>query len=135
MRLPSPVPELPVSDIRAAGEFYKRSLGFSVDWIYEDAIAGISKDDARIFIRQKTAHEREQGYSVLIWLNLNSPSEVDELYEDWKSRGVQITDELETKPWNLREFTAQDPDGNRFRVFHDLGAKVEIPNQTEEQQR
>jgi len=124
MRLPSPVPELPVNDIHAAGTFYRDKLGFTVDWTYEDDIAGISRDDARIFIRQKTEHEKNQGYSVLIWLNLNSPSEVDQLYEDWKSKGVHIADDLETKPWNLREFTAQDSDGNRFRVFYDLGAKV-----------
>ena len=127
MKLPSPVPELPVSDIQAAAAFYKSKLGFSVDWIYENQIAGISKDSARIFIRLRTDEEKKQAYSVLIWLNMNSAAEVDELYEDWKSSGVQITDELETKPWNLREFTASDPDGNRFRVFHDLGAKVEHP--------
>jgi predicted lactoylglutathione lyase len=127
MKLPSPVPELPVSDIQAARVFYKSKLGFSVDWIYENQIAGISKDSARIFIRLKTDEEKKQAYSVLIWLNMNSAAEVDELYESWKNSGVQITDELETKPWNLREFTAADPDGNRFRVFHDLGAKVEHP--------
>ena len=127
MKLPSPVPELPVSDIQAAGAFYKSKLGFSIDWIYENQIAGISKDSARIFIRLRTDEEKKQAYSVLIWLNMNSAAEVDELYEDWKSSGVQITDELETKPWNLREFTAADPDGNRFRVFHDLGAQVEHP--------
>jgi uncharacterized glyoxalase superfamily protein PhnB len=59
---------------------------------------------------------------VLVWLNLDSPLEVDQLYEEWKQGGVPITDELETKPWSLREFTAQDLDGNRFRVFYDLGA-------------
>jgi glyoxalase/bleomycin resistance protein/dioxygenase superfamily protein len=58
-----------------------------------------------------------------VWLNLNSPSEVDQLCEEWKRSGVDITDELETKPWNLREFTAQDLDGNRFRVFHDRGPR------------
>jgi hypothetical protein len=47
--------------------------------------------------------------------------EVDQLYEEWKRSGVDFTDALETKPWNLREFTAKDLDGNRFRVFHDLG--------------
>ena len=127
MKLPCPVPELPVSDIQAAAAFYKSKLAFSVDWIYENQIAGISKDSARIFIRLKTDEEKKQAYSVLIWLNMNSAAEVDELYEDWKSSGVQITDELETRPWNLREFTAADPDGNRFRVFHDLGAEVEHP--------
>lgn len=121
MKLPSPVPEFPVSDLQASSAFYEKRMGFSIDWIYENFFAGISKDATRIFLRRRTEQEEEQGYSVLVWLNLDSPSEVDQIYEEWKRSGVRITDELETKPYNLREFTAQDPDGNRFRVFHDLG--------------
>jgi hypothetical protein len=49
---------------------------------------------------------------------MSSSSEVDQLYAEWSANGVQIVDELKT--WDLREFTAQDPDGNRFRVFYDL---------------
>jgi predicted lactoylglutathione lyase len=121
MKLPSPVPEFPVSNLQASGAFYEKKMGFSVDWTYEDYLAGISKDATRIFLRRRTEQEEQQGYNVLVWLNLNSPLEVDQLYEEWRRSGVQITEELETKPWNLTEFTAQDLDGNRFRVFHDLG--------------
>lgn len=121
MKLPSPVPEFPVSDLQASSAFYEKRMGFSIDWTYENFFAGLSKDATRIFLRRRTEQEEEQGYSVLVWLNLDSPSEVDQLYEEWKRSGVRITGELETKPYNLREFTAQDPDGNRFRVFHDLG--------------
>ena len=46
----------------------------------------------------------------------------DQLYAEWKERGVPIVDELQTAAYNLREFTAQDLDGNRLRVFFDLGA-------------
>ena len=120
MRLPSPVPELPVRNVQLSGEFYRQKLGFRVDWAYQDRLAGISKDAARMFLRRRTEQEEKQGYNVLVWLNLESPSEVDQLYEEWKMSGVPIADELETKPWKLREFTAQDPDGNRFRVFYDL---------------
>jgi predicted lactoylglutathione lyase len=121
MRLPSPVPELPVRNVQASGDFYEQKLGFRVDWTYEDHLAGISKDAARMFLRRRTEQEEKQGYNVLVWLNLDSPSEVDQLYEEWKRSGVPIADELETKRWSLREFTAQDLDGNRFRVFYDLG--------------
>jgi len=58
---------------------------------------------------------------VMVWLNLNSAAEVDELHAEWKARGVPIVKDLETAPYNLREFTAEDIDGNRFRVFYDLG--------------
>jgi Glyoxalase/Bleomycin resistance protein/Dioxygenase superfamily len=50
-----------------------------------------------------------------------SSAEVDQLHAEWKQRGVRIVGELQTTPYNLRELTAQDLDGNRFRVFHDLG--------------
>jgi hypothetical protein len=46
---------------------------------------------------------------------------VDQLYGEWTAAGVQVVDELKT--WDLREFTVQDPDGNKFRVFYDLGPR------------
>jgi predicted lactoylglutathione lyase len=122
MRLPAPVPELPVSSIQASRAFYQQTMGFRVEWMYADDLAGISKDAVRIFLRRRTEREASQGYNVLVWLNLASPVEVDQLYQEWKQSGVPITEALETKPWKLREFTARDPDGNRFRVFYDLGA-------------
>jgi len=121
MRLPHPVPELPVSDVQAAVKSYARQMGFSVDWAYEDSFAGISRDDARVFLRRRTPEEAKERPSVLIWLNMASSAEVDQLYAEWKERGALIVEDLRTAPYNLREFTARDPDGNRIRVFYDLG--------------
>lgn len=55
-----------------------------------------------------------------IWLNLNSKSEVDELYQRWRKAGARILAEPEDKPWNLREFRVSDLDGNQLRVFYDF---------------
>lgn len=121
MRLPHAVPELPVSDVEAAGQSYARQMGFSVDWSHEDSLAGISRDDARVFLRRRTPEEATERYSVLIWLNMASAAEVDLLHAEWKERGALIVEDLRTAVYNLREFTAQDPDGNRIRVFYDLG--------------
>jgi len=115
------VPELPVDDVQAATECYVRQMGFGVDWSFEDVRAGISRDDARIFLRRRTLEESRERSSVLVWLNMGSAAEVDELHAEWKARGALIVEALRTAPYNLREFTAQDPDGNRFRVFYDLG--------------
>jgi hypothetical protein len=43
MRLPQPVPELPVSDIRTAADTYAHQMAFNIDWMYEDSFAGISR--------------------------------------------------------------------------------------------
>jgi predicted lactoylglutathione lyase len=98
MNLPNLVPELPVSNLQASGTFYEQKMGFRVDWVYEDYLAGISKDAARLFLRRRTEQEEKQDYNVLVWLNLDSPLEVDQLHEEWKRSGVDITDEPETNP-------------------------------------
>lgn len=57
---------------------------------------------------------------MVIWLNLDSRKEVDELYEAWNGRGARIVSKPESKPWHLHEFTAADQDSNLLRVFYDF---------------
>jgi hypothetical protein len=40
--LPAAIPELPVTNLDNAIDYYKKCLGFSVDWQYEDGICGVS---------------------------------------------------------------------------------------------
>ncbi|HKW96807.1 MAG TPA: VOC family protein [Bryobacteraceae bacterium] len=58
--------------------------------------------------------------TVMVWLNLNSKHEVDELYHRWRGAGAKILAEPEDKPWHLREFRVADPDGNQLRVLYDF---------------
>ena len=39
---------------------------------------------------------------MIVWLNLNSKQEVDELFERWKDTGAKIVEPVEDKPWKLR---------------------------------
>jgi predicted lactoylglutathione lyase len=121
MRLPAPVPELPVSDINAAVDAYARQMGFTFNWKYEDSLAGIWRDDTRLFLRKRTPEEERARYTIVIWLNMASSNEVAQLHDEWEKTGVRIVAPLQTAPYNLREFTAEDLDGNRLRVFFDLG--------------
>lgn len=124
MKLPHPVPELPVSDIQEAGQAYAERMGFTVDWVHEDSFAGLSRDDARLFLRRRTSQEAKERSTVTVWLNMASSAEVDALHADWQGHGVPVVEALRTTPYNLREFTAQDADGNRWRVFYDLGGSA-----------
>jgi predicted lactoylglutathione lyase len=119
---PGAVPEIPVSDMNAALDYYRDKLGFEVDWGgAEGGIAGISKGQCRMLLTDPDfrAHHRNSA-SVLIWINLDSNAEVDELYKIWNGSGAKIISPPESKPWKLHEFTASDLDGNLFRVFHDF---------------
>ena len=44
----------------------------------------------------------------------------DDLHRAWRSSQAILLSEPESKSWGLHEFTAADPDGNRFRVFCDF---------------
>lgn len=120
---PGAVPEIPVGDINKAAAYYENNLGFSIDWGGEDGgIAGVSKGQCRMFLTNRFFREQYgNSASVLIWLNLDSKKEVDELYQRWSGSQARIVSQPESKPWGLHEFTVADLDGNLFRVFYDFG--------------
>lgn len=75
---PQAVPEIPVSNVEKAAEYYVIVLGFNFDWGNDEGgIAGISQGECRMFLANAAFH---QGYGtggpVMIWLNLNSKARV-----------------------------------------------------------
>ena len=120
--LPGAVPEIPVSDIFAATGYYRDRLGFTLDWLEADIVlAGVSRDQCRLFLSGPAFREGSGNtIPVVIWLNLGSKTEVDELHRAWRETGAILLSAPESKPFGLHEFTAADLDGNRFRVFYDF---------------
>ena len=120
--LPGAVPEIPVSDVAAATEYYRDMLGFTVDWIEaEISLAGVSRDQCRLFLAGPFFREGSGNAGpIMIWLNLSSKGEVNDLHRAWRSTNAILLSDPESKPFGLHEFTAADPDGNRFRVFYDF---------------
>jgi catechol 2,3-dioxygenase-like lactoylglutathione lyase family enzyme len=123
---PGAVPEIPVSHLDKAAAYYQTKLGFKVDWGGEDlGLAGISKGNCRIFLANPK-YRKDHGNvgPVLTWLNLDSKEAVDELYRLWSGNRAKLVSKPESKPWGLHEFTAEDLDGNLFRVFHDFATPM-----------
>ncbi len=121
---PAAVPEIPVHDVDQAAAYYVRNLGFELDWGGDQGgggIAGISRGHCRMFLTGRGFRETYGNAGpVVVWLNLNSIEEVNELYELWRGSEAKIVSSPEPKPWKLHEFTAADLDGNLFRVFYDF---------------
>lgn len=121
---PPAVPEIPVVSIDQAADYYVRCLGFTFDWGDEKGgIAGLSRGNLRLFMTNESfrANYSNSG-SVVVWINLDSIDEVNDIHAEWKERGANILSVPESKPWGLHEFTAADLDQNRFRVFHDFAS-------------
>ena len=122
LEFPGAVPEIPVSDLKKATAYYMSNLGFSIDWGGEDGgIAGISKGQCRMFLTDTAFREHYHNVGpVLVWLNLDSKEQVNELYELWSASQAKIVSPPASKPWGLHEFTVADLDGNLLRIFYDF---------------
>ena len=125
-KFPAAVPEIPVSDVDKAAAYYQNQLGFSKDWGGEEGgIAGISRGSCRMFLTNPAFREPYGNSApVLVWLNLNSKQEVDDLYETRSRSEARIVSRPESKPWKLHELTMADLDDNLFRVFYDFSGET-----------
>lgn len=106
-----PVPELPVRDVEKSQAFYRDKLGFEIGWIYPSkTIGAVSKGETVLFLgKQQTI------VPYTLWVFADN---IDEMFQELKEGSIVISENLETKPWGLRQFTIEDIDGNRF-IFHD----------------
>ena len=109
------VPNLPVRDVPAAQQWYRDVLGFGINWIWGSTFGSVGADRVELFL-----YESDDPKPVICSLFVD---DVDAVYGRVRARGGERVDGLESKPWNVREFTVRDPDGNRFRI----GQTVENP--------
>jgi len=106
-----PVPELPVANVERAQKYYCDYFGCKIEWLYPGKEVGaVSNGDTAIFFRERT----DAFEPVTHWVFC---TDVDESYRKLKALGASIVDDIEDKPWNLRQFTVHDLDGNVFH-FH-----------------
>src|SRR5690606_34974847 len=113
-----------VRDLARAISFYRLRFGFALDWQWENQLAGISRDHARLFLHQESKAEFNP---LCLWLNLETTGEVDELHQAWSDAGVAITASPEQKPCGLYEFTAEDADGKHLPGFLRRGDAAPTP--------
>ena len=108
-----PVPELPVTDVERAQRHYRDALGFDVGWLDAgNQIGSVTRGDIAIFFRR-----RPPPFEPAV--NWIFAPDVDATYRELLSRGANIVDPIEDKPWGLRQFTVEDVDGNRFHIHCD----------------
>ena len=123
MKFPAACPEIPVGDLAPALAYYRDCLGFTIDRSDEElGLAGLSQGASRLFMgaAHYRIHLETGGRPIVIWLNLSSRAEVDELYARWTAAGAKLDLPPAAKPYKLYEFLAFDLDGNILPVFYDF---------------
>lgn len=108
-----PVPELPVKDVEKSQVFYRDKLGFEIAWTDPTKnIGAVSKGETAIFLRKQ-----KKVVPNTHWVFADN---VDEIYKEFIEASITISEDIETKPWGIRQFTMEDIDGNRFIFHHDM---------------
>ncbi|HEU5290220.1 MAG TPA: VOC family protein [Cyclobacteriaceae bacterium] len=108
-----PVPELPVRDVEVAQKFYRDKMGFAIAWAdTASGMSGIFKDEASFFLKQYASVA-----PIKLWIFVDN---VDDTYTECKKAFITILEHIETKPWGLRQFIMEDPDGNKIIFHHDV---------------
>jgi len=112
-------PQLLVTDIKRACQFFQEKLGFSLRFSYGEPAyyAQVSRDAARLNLRcveraliESAVREREELLAVS--MTVATADDIKLLFLEFQSAGVAFQQTLKKQPWGAKNFIVKDPDGN-----------------------
>jgi len=111
-------PELPVSNLKEAIEYYEQKLGFRVAMKMPSGnYAIIERDDIAIHLFQ----ENENSTSpVAIHI---FTEDLEALHNELEERGAHVSQGILRKPWGNRDFRVNDNSGNELKFTEPLSSK------------
>jgi uncharacterized glyoxalase superfamily protein PhnB len=109
-------PHLPVKNLVETIAWYRDALGFYDEWSFGDKDGGIRRDEMQLLFCEDpnfTADVNNAAHRLpLMWFVEN----MEEIYAEFKQRGVVLADELKQHPYGLKEFAFIDINGYYIRV-------------------
>lgn len=110
-------PQLFVSDMRAALDFYTAKLGFAIAFAHGEPpfYAQVRRDGAALNLRLASGPVYDGGFrdrdpdALAVTLTLD---DAKPLFLAYDAAGVPFHQRLRTEPWGARTFIVRDPDGN-----------------------
>lgn len=105
-------PQLPVTDLAATQAWYRDVLGFEIAWANRD-FGAVWRDRVEIFFARVASPVPGSCLCVRV-------DDADALCAEYRERGARIVEGPEDKPWGMREFALEDPNGHRLRIGHPI---------------
>jgi uncharacterized glyoxalase superfamily protein PhnB len=101
-----------VQDVLRSVSHYCDVLGFRTEFTYGNPTfyAGVERDGVVIHLQAADHTKRLPGHgAVNIFV-----TDVDSLYQEFKSRGARILSDPKDYPYGMRDFNVNDLDGNQL---------------------
>ena len=111
---------LAVPDVTATTRYFDESLGFELAPIVDEGWRFLKRGAYRVMIGDcpDALHPSELGdHNYFGYLVVD---DVDSLFAEYRSTGVTFRAEVADKPWGMREFAIQTPDGHRILFGQDI---------------
>ncbi len=113
-------PVLAVHDVQETLQFYRDKFGFEIDFVEGDppvharVVADPDYSAPTVHIRfvPLTSSGSAESATVELWIHVATG--IDDLYNQFMSRGVKSLSAPEQKPWGLRMFSVEDCNGFRL---------------------
>lgn len=104
---------LAVKDLTVEASYYKDKLGFDLDF----TVPGwefLSFGDFKVMLGECPDDMLAGDTGCHSWYAHVLVENVDEVYQEFIDRGANILSSIEDKPWDIREFSVETPDGHRI---------------------
>lgn len=110
---------LAVNDLNASDKYFIEKLGFTLN----SRIGGwsfLSLGDFHLMVgdcRGEMLAKDTNNHAYFAYVNCEG---LDELFNEYKERGVEFTQTIADKPWGLREFGVVTPEGHRIMFGQEI---------------
>jgi catechol 2,3-dioxygenase-like lactoylglutathione lyase family enzyme len=112
------VPVVATADVRTTVEWFEKTLGFEQQWSWGDppVYAGIKAGGAMLYVSLDpelagTISERRLAPDIFLWVR-----DIDAVYDRHRANGAAIEEQLNRRPWGVRQYVIREPNGYRLKI-------------------
>ncbi|MBL3529713.1 MAG: VOC family protein [gamma proteobacterium endosymbiont of Lamellibrachia anaximandri] len=116
---------LPVKSVRETTKFYESMLGFDITGIWKVSDKGAEYGSVRrgdVIIEFGEGRKKYSGSGVCL-IHVDN---ADEIYSEFKSKGVEVVGDLSDRDYGNRDFRVKDNNGNILIISHSLNNQNEL---------
>jgi catechol 2,3-dioxygenase-like lactoylglutathione lyase family enzyme len=114
MRISSVTPQLRTTDLAKSIAFYTGTLGFTLEFVYDDFYAGVRAGDRMVHLKlvddpDPSIAAVEHGGHFHLYLETD---DVRAAAEELERKGVRLEEDVHDTAWGTREFVIHDDQGH-----------------------
>ena len=108
-----------VTDLEASLGYFENQLGFGVAFRFGEPAyyAGVCRGAVTIHLTDADDRKASVGHATISLM----VDDVNATHRELVTRGANITVEIDDRPYGLRDFMVEDPDGNHIAFGGPLG--------------